>query len=280
MLPSGKIVLFACTATFVHLMLALPSYCQNIEITAANGTEIVDGDGADVFKLTDFPNTFVSQTASRTFVIRNTQSPNNLTLALPITVAGSSDFTVIQPPALIAPFDTVQLEIHFAPSSAGTKTAVITINSNDPDSENVYVFGIRGTGFTGLQLLRPDLSVTFKKELKSKFIKKKSTNITKATVAIQNLGPLDMESGVAEIYVSHTNNFDAATELLNSVPIGPLLAPEAGKTPKTKKLKFKLDTGNTSSGRIYVRVIPQLPGAVDNDYVDNQIGEGYEASNK
>ncbi|MBN1779736.1 choice-of-anchor D domain-containing protein [bacterium] len=122
------------------------------EITLlGNGTEITDGDNTpDVSDDTEFGSVEISSGAvTHTFTIRN---DGNSTLSLTgtplVTLSGSGDFTVSTQPAssmVTGGGGTVGFVIGFDPSSAGLKSATVSIASNDSD-ENPYTFDVQGTG--------------------------------------------------------------------------------------------------------------------------------------
>ncbi|MBX7224899.1 MAG: choice-of-anchor D domain-containing protein [Chitinophagales bacterium] len=111
-----------------------------------NATNIVDGDATPTTTdHTDFGSVAWGSTFDRTFTIQNTGS-GTLTISLPVVITGSTDFTVLTPPAAsVAPASSTTFVIRFTPSGTGLKSATITVNNNDAD-ESVYDFAIQGTG--------------------------------------------------------------------------------------------------------------------------------------
>ncbi|MBK7138138.1 MAG: choice-of-anchor D domain-containing protein [Bacteroidetes bacterium] len=108
-----------------------------------NATNIADGDLIPTATdHTDFGNVAWGNTFDRTFTIQNTGS-GTLTISLPVVVSGSTDFTVLTPPAAsVAPASSTTFVIRFTPSGTGLKSATITVNNNDAD-EAVYDFAIQ-----------------------------------------------------------------------------------------------------------------------------------------
>jgi alpha-tubulin suppressor-like RCC1 family protein len=117
-----------------------------------NGLSITNGDltpaTADG---TDFGGAMTpGGSVARTFVIQNRGgTPLNLTGTPPVTVTGpnAADFSVTQQPAsLVAALTgTTTFQVTFAPSVSGTRTASLSIASDDAD-KNPYVFTVQGTG--------------------------------------------------------------------------------------------------------------------------------------
>ena len=116
-----------------------------------NGTAIVDGDtSASVLDGTDFGDVSSSGgTAESTFTIENSgDKPLNLTTDPRVVISGAdaSAFSVTtDAAAVINANSSTTFEIEFAPTSAGVKTALVTVANDDLD-EGTYTFAIQGTG--------------------------------------------------------------------------------------------------------------------------------------
>jgi hypothetical protein len=123
-----------------------------------NGILIADGDTApSVEDGTDFGQATVNLgSVEQTFTIANVgTAPLNLgsTPRVAITGAHAADFTIIAQPATpIDPAANSSFTIRFAPSTAGARTAAVSID-NDSD-ENPYDFAIAGTGLDTAALPR------------------------------------------------------------------------------------------------------------------------------
>ena len=89
-----------------------------------------------------------TDTLTRTFTIQNTGTGSlSLTGVPKVQITGSSDFTVTLQPVSPVNIDnpTTTFQIRFAPSSAGIKTATVTISNNDAN-EASYQFAVQGNG--------------------------------------------------------------------------------------------------------------------------------------
>ncbi|MBW1297302.1 immunoglobulin-like domain-containing protein [Aquimarina litoralis] len=116
----------------------------------------VQGELIDIPSGDDTPNTsdntdagtvVVGNAKDMTFFVVNTNGTGNL-LVDSVTLSGdTSDFTLTQNPSNnpILPGQGATLRFSFNPTSGGTKTAIVTVNSNDCD-EPVYTFTIQGYG--------------------------------------------------------------------------------------------------------------------------------------
>ena len=98
-----------------------------------------------------------SGTRARTFTIQNTGGAVlNLSGSSPyVTIGGAaaSDFSVTTPPsATVAATGSTTFVVTFDPSAEGTRTATLSIASNDSD-ESPYNFTIQGDGFTPKDLI-------------------------------------------------------------------------------------------------------------------------------
>ncbi|MDZ7265347.1 MAG: choice-of-anchor D domain-containing protein, partial [candidate division KSB1 bacterium] len=91
----------------------------------------------------------------KTFVVKNDGNANLNVTATTITGANASEFSIQSGGGSfsLAPLATRNLVVRFTPASAGSKTATLSISSNDPD-ENPFNVSLSGTGTV------PDISVT------------------------------------------------------------------------------------------------------------------------
>ncbi|MFD2824543.1 choice-of-anchor D domain-containing protein, partial [Lacinutrix iliipiscaria] len=135
----------------INVDVSIPQPEMNV---VGNGTTIVDGDTTpSATDDTDFGTVNVTlATQVNTFTIQNTGSINlNLTGTSPyVTVSGlhAGDFTVTANPTTpISASGSTTFDITFNPSSAGLRSATITI-ANDDSDENPYTFDIQGNGFS------------------------------------------------------------------------------------------------------------------------------------
>jgi hypothetical protein len=88
----------------------------------------------------------VSTMTPTTFTIENLGTVNTLSItSVNITGPAAADFAVGSAPTSVTAASTGNLVINFTPSVAGTRNAVITINSNDAD-EAAYVINFNGIG--------------------------------------------------------------------------------------------------------------------------------------
>lgn len=117
---------------------------------------------------TEFANTFTGGSQSlKTYIIQNIGGAPLTVSNVTITGANPEDFTIhlpggpILPPTGVIPgiagstISTRELNIRFSPSVAGTRTAIINIESDDT-SEPVYSFMVRGLGV----IPQPDIDLT------------------------------------------------------------------------------------------------------------------------
>src|SRR5574343_86358 len=88
----------------------------------------------------------VSTMTPTTFTVENLGTANTLNISS-ATISGTNaaDFSVASSPSSVAANSTGNLVVNFTPASAGTRTAVLTIASNDAD-EASYVINLNGIG--------------------------------------------------------------------------------------------------------------------------------------
>lgn len=121
-----------------------------ISIEQPVGTEVADGGSIAFGSLATGANT------TRSFTIRNTGFNDLTGLTITKDGANAADFTVTTSPVapLAGPEGTTTFTVKFAPTTAGSKTAVLHIASNDQD-EASYDITLTGTAFVNL----PEISV-------------------------------------------------------------------------------------------------------------------------
>ena len=123
---------------------------NDIEITNGSTTPSVDNG-------TDFGNASVGLDVTQEFTIFN-DSFSNLTLdgspAIKISGTNASDFTVTSEPTskLISAKSQVKFTIDFKPSTAGNKSATVTIENNAEE----FIFDIAGTTLGNTPIAQPD----------------------------------------------------------------------------------------------------------------------------
>ena len=88
----------------------------------------------------------VSTMTPTTFTVENLGTANTLNISsATITGTNAADFSVASSPSSVVALATGNLVVNFTPSAAGTRTAVLTIASNDAD-EASYVINLNGIG--------------------------------------------------------------------------------------------------------------------------------------
>jgi hypothetical protein len=100
----------------------------------------------------DFGNVNIANTSTRTFTVSNTGTAGLAVGSIAIT--GSADFTLPVNNCsgkTVAPSSSCTVQVSFAPTSVGAKSATMTISSNDPD-ENPFSIPVAGTGVTTLSV--------------------------------------------------------------------------------------------------------------------------------
>ncbi|MEM7393126.1 MAG: choice-of-anchor D domain-containing protein, partial [Verrucomicrobiota bacterium] len=118
----------------------------DMQVLGINGTEIADGSSPDADKGSDFGT--VETFRDHTFTIRNLALGTlrlNGAPVISITGSNAADFVVFQAPAdpNLTVAESTTFIIRFSPGGAGVRTALLTIQNNDPD-EAPYTFQLRG----------------------------------------------------------------------------------------------------------------------------------------
>ncbi len=111
---------------------------QEINITFSSNTILSNGTASF--------NSPVSTMTPEVFTVENQGTSNTLNISSAvISGPNAADFSVASFPPTVAALSNNPLTVNFTPSVAGTRTAVLTINSNDAD-EAAYVINLNGIG--------------------------------------------------------------------------------------------------------------------------------------
>lgn len=133
---------------------AAPVSAQEINVKQGL-TTILNGGSVAPF------NSAVGTPTAVNFTIENVGTINTLSVSsILITGANASDFSVSVPsilPTTVGASSNIPLTLSFNPSSAGTRSAILTINNNDSD-ESAYVINLNGIG--GLYATAPTAQPT------------------------------------------------------------------------------------------------------------------------
>jgi hypothetical protein len=122
----------------VSIALGAATPAQEINVKQG-GNAIVSGD-------TYIVSSAVSTTNPINFVIENLGTVDTLQISS-ATISGvnAADFSLISFPPQVAASDSGDLILNFTPSASGTRTAILTISSNDVD-EPSYIVNVYGIG--------------------------------------------------------------------------------------------------------------------------------------
>lgn len=120
---------------------AAPVTAQEINVKQAGNT-ILSGGNTSLF------NSPVGTPTTVAFTIENLGSVSTLSISsISITGSAAADYSVSAPatPTTVAPSSNLPLVLSFNPSSAGTRSAILSIASDDAD-EGTYIINLNGIG--------------------------------------------------------------------------------------------------------------------------------------
>ena len=120
---------------------AAPITAQEINVKQAGNT-ILSGGNTTLFS------SAVGTPTNVNLTIENQGSVSSLNInSFALTGAAASDYTVTAPsaPAVVGASSNVPLTVAFNPSSAGTRSAILTINNDDANEGN-YIINLNGVG--------------------------------------------------------------------------------------------------------------------------------------
>ncbi|GBC60298.1 hypothetical protein DENIS_1249 [Desulfonema ishimotonii] len=103
----------------------------------------------------------VNATAAQTFTLANNGTQDLVLGTFAITGSGASRFSILDNCSgqTISASEKCTFQIRFAPTSAGSKSATLTIPSNDPDTPELTI-SLQGTGEEATVVARPNISVS------------------------------------------------------------------------------------------------------------------------
>jgi archaellin len=107
-----------------------------------NTTDIPDGTGSY-----DYGSHDINTNTDVIFTIENTDTGELSLYGIQITGTNADQFSITQQPSSpVAPGGNTILAVNFHPTSANAKTALLTIENNDPDDEGQHDITLNGTG--------------------------------------------------------------------------------------------------------------------------------------
>jgi len=196
----------AAASCIMLFMAAMPVYAVQ-EIT-------VDAVGSDITAF-DYGDVLVDASAIQTFVVRNvgtndgTEEDLEIT-GIELTGADADQFTIESGDGAVtlAPDESQDIVVSFNPTSTGSKSATLSISSNDSD-ENPY-----DVALTGNALDSPDITIdpdTWGGDVVE------GTNLP-ITFTIGNIGTANLEISGISLSVGSSGDFDITTDPPTSLP--------------------------------------------------------------
>jgi HYDIN/CFA65/VesB-like, Ig-like domain len=188
-----------------------------------NATSIPDGDTTPIVgDHTDFGNVAVASTFDRTFSIENEGTATlDLTGTPDVAISGSGDFSVLTQPAsssIASGGANLTFVVRCTPSSAGARTATISIANND-SNEGTYTFAVKATGITpemdveGNGTSIPDGDTTPSGSDHTDFGNIPAGTSVDRTFSIQNEGVATLNlTGTPDVAISGSGNFSVLTQ--------------------------------------------------------------------
>jgi len=119
----------------------------NIAIYGTNGVSIQHGDATpSTDDGTDFGSIDIATGLTiRVYTIENSGTTNLTILSTSVGGSHAAEYIVLEAPPVIDPGASSNLVVQFNPAGTGMRSALITVNSDDPDTA-VYTFAVAGRG--------------------------------------------------------------------------------------------------------------------------------------
>lgn len=255
--------------------LAACATAQDIVVLGGANSLIVDGQAqSDEYAGSNYGPVLVSspEAAIRMFDIKNIDHDSTLTITS--VQVDNPEFFVVQPPAPSIPGGLrSSFRIDFDPSSAGTKTGVVTIVSSDADpGDGVFTFKISGDGVLDSPGDVPDISVSIVGRPKmngrgevcgvAKIVNSGASEVS--GVSLHILDCLDGPPG-------HGHYLKELDPIMNVVVVSKI------QPGKSKTVRFKMEPydgfnlGPEKCGSVFVRASAQP----DKNHTNNQAWSAY-----
>jgi fibronectin type 3 domain-containing protein len=193
-----------------------------------------------------FGQVYLGSTAKITFIVTNAGKANlvltNSASAVALSGTDSNQFSVSEAPTLstIPPGQNATFSVTFAPSSSGTKTADLTIASNDPSTAD-YSLKVTGVGLNNGKVADP----TF--------------DHTDGTYSLDIMVALSCATTGATIYYTTNGNDPTTSSAVYTSPI-PVAGNPQYKHIKAKAVKTGLDDSSIVSGEFWISYdAPHVP---------------------
>ena len=263
----------------LQIFLAGIACSQDIVVTGGNARNVIpNGSTGDPLANTYFGEVAVSGgLKDHFFNIYNVDRDTPLIITgAGITGANAGDFTIVQPPGTPVPANSsVFFAIRFNPTAAGSRTAILTVASNDPDAgQAAYTFDLTGTGLDIEPAPKPDLRVSaVPSSFKSKLNKASNTAFVKGKLVAETGNGVASEGAVIKVYSSDDLFFDPTDTFLTDIPVGPLAEHDPAKEVLVS-LKVNLDAGRTT-GYLFFRVVPAPSSDAEADFANNVLSRQF-----
>ena len=107
----------------------------------------------DAVSVVDYQVVGAQSSAVKTFTIRNTGVANLNIASITSSGANASNFVVTNPLlSVVAPGASTTFNLTFTPGGPGPRTADISIVSDDPDAESIFLITVKGSGSTSPEI--------------------------------------------------------------------------------------------------------------------------------
>jgi len=248
---------FGIACLYLAVNSAGQAVAQDIAVVGDTQVLIPDGSSASEQLGTVFyPIPVAGSSSGIFFEVYNTAASGNLTISS-ITDSGAhaADFYVGSiSGTTVPPGEKMTFGVGCDPSAAGDRNVTITINSNDPDSENAYTFNVRCFGYNDSSEIVPkaNLNVGILKEPRARTSKAGTTRF-KSKLHVGNLGRVGVDDPILQVYYSASPYYVPA-ELVYEKELKPFPPYTVVDDFKRKNVKVSLKIPATS-GYVFARIV-------------------------
>ncbi len=242
---------------------------------ALNGNGLMPAD-IDIGAMThDYGQVVVGTTASHTVIIRNLGDVALQVSAMTLVTGEAADFSITlgAAPFTVAPGSEHSVDVRFAPGSAGQKTTMLRVVSDDQDEDTVNVV------VTGRGLMPPDIDLA---PVGHDYGQAIVGTTAPRVFVIGNLGDVDLHVTAASIVGGGSAEFVLNDATAFTVPPGTThslevrFVPTSGG-PKGATLRLVSDDPNESTVDVPLNGVGMMPPDIDvapmpHDYGDVLVG--------
>lgn len=179
----------------------------------------VNNDLKDGVSSLDYGTVDLINSASKTFVVRNSGEGELLLSSVTVTGTNATDFTVSAYPNKVAPGGSGTFKVTFKPKATGARVGRLSIKNNDPDAESNFTVDLKGNGVAAPEIgVYQPASLSLKDDGKKSFGEVKQGLSYTKTFTIRNVGSAKLKN--IKVSLSGSSDFSLVKPKVTSLASG------------------------------------------------------------